>query len=77
MNIFEKLLKIMGKNYWKLTNHELEQTASKHKIGEYAFTSGKLSRKLIIEQLVFKDKFINSFVAILISIAALIISIIS
>jgi len=76
MNIFEKLLKLIGKNYWKLSNHELELTASKHKIGEYAY-SGKISRKRIIEQLVFKDKFINSFVAILISIVALIISIIS
>ena len=65
------------KNYWQLSDHDLEILASKYKIGEYGYTSGKISRKLIIEQLVFRDKFINSFVATVIAIIALLISIVA
>ena len=63
-----------NRNYWKLSDHALEILASKYKIGEYGYTNGRISRKIIIEQLVFRDKFINSFIATIISIIALVVS---
>lgn len=58
--------------YYRMTTKELELEANKYKIGEYY--DGKISRKLIIEQLVFKDKANHSFVAIVVSIIALLFS---
>jgi len=69
------MLNLIKKNYWQLSEHDLEILAAKYKIGEYANPS--ISRKAIIEQLVFRDKFITSFTAIIISIIALIVSIIA
>lgn len=35
LSLFEKLLALLGKNYWGMTDHELELLASRFKIGEY------------------------------------------
>jgi len=75
------MLNLIKKNYWQLSDHDLELLAAKYKIGEYATPGAvfisSISRKAIIEQLVFRDKFITSFTAIIISIVALVVSIIT
>ena len=40
------------KNYWKMTDEELVKEAGRHHIEEYGYAiGGKISRKIIIEQL--------------------------
>lgn len=76
-----KLFQVFGVDkYYKMSNSELEQEASKYKIGEYVESTGErtvVRRRLIIEQLLAKDLSNNSRVAIFISLFALVISIIS
>lgn len=76
--LFEKYLTLTGRNYWKLNDRDLELVASKYHIGEYAgngtIWSG-ISRKKIIEQLVFKDKFISALIFEIVSVFALVVSI--
>ncbi len=43
------------RNYWGMSNEELEREASRHHIGEYGFADGTISRERIISQLVAKD----------------------
>ena len=57
-----------------MSTKDLELEANKYNIGEYY--NGKISRKLIIEQLVKKDGANKSNVAIIISLAAIVLSII-
>lgn len=61
--------------YYQMDNHRLELEAGKFHIGEYA-PNGRISRKLIIEQLIAKDLANNSRFAILISAISLILSLI-
>lgn len=71
---------ISADRYYKMTTEELEQEASKYKIGEYAENmAGRtiVRRRLIIEQLLAKDLANNSRFAVFLSILALIISIVS
>ncbi len=35
LSFFEKLLALVGKNYWGMSDRELELLASRFKIGEY------------------------------------------
>ena len=80
-NIFANSTEFLTVNkYYKMPDHKLEYEASKYKIGDYAENIGnitKVSRKRIIEQLLAKDSANNSRYATLISILALLISIIS
>lgn len=75
-NIFKFCDKLTVDRYYKMSNHELELEAGKYKIGEY-FDGTKISRQLIIKQLLEKDIANNSRFAILISLLALMISIVS
>ncbi len=80
LSFFEKFLVLFGKNYWQMSDGELEQVASKYHIGEYGIpgTFGpRVSRKNLIEQLVYRDRFINAFVSIAISLLAILISLIA
>lgn len=63
--------------YYKMGDAELENEAAKRKIKEYGYSSGQISRKIIIDQLIQRDKANNSRIAIFISVIALIISLIS
>ncbi len=49
------------KNYWKMTDEELEKEAGRHHIEEYGYAiGGKISRKIIIEQLLAMDSTRNA-----------------
>lgn len=64
--------------YYEMSNTELEQEAAKWHIGEYSFGGTRpISRKIIIEQLIEKDKANNSRIAIVISVLATLLSIIA
>jgi len=62
--------------YYQMDDHKLELEANKFHIGEYA-PNGRISRRLIIEQLIAKDLANNSRFAILISGISLILSLIA
>lgn len=64
--------------YYRMTNVELEHEAKKFKIGNYAVEKGGITgvdREKIIKQLIEKDAANNSRLAIFVSFAALIVSI--
>ena len=64
--------------YYKMGNHELEIEAAKYKIGGYGNpTTGRVIRERIITQLLGKDKANNSRYAIIISLVALVVSILA
>jgi len=43
------------KDYWRLSDKDLELEARKHNIGEYGYADGTISRERIISQLVARD----------------------
>lgn len=90
MDIFERLLKLFGKDYWQMSNFDLWVLAKKYNIVVLGFNvdeddTGLLDdfrygptgdqREELIRKLVFRDKFASSFVAVLISLVALVISV--
>lgn len=78
-NYWDRLMKKTGKDYWKLSDLDLTLIAINNNIVSHDFISNKLSknqRKLIIDELVKRDKYISSFIAIIISVIALALSII-
>lgn len=73
----KKVIDLLTVNkYYRMSDGELEREASKWKIGEY-FNGQFISRRIIIEQLIERQKANNSRTAILISVVALIISIVA
>lgn len=74
MKLILKLLTV--DRYYKMNDSELEREAAKWNIKEYGYQNGNISRKIIIEQLIQKHKANNSRIAIIVSILALLISII-
>lgn len=91
MNMFDQLLKLFGRDYWRMTDKELLSPVVRYhlelppysmedvNVKEYVkdpsfWHTLRANRKRIIEQLIARDKFASSFVAIAISIIALIIS---
>ncbi len=76
MKIFNKITNWLSVNrYYKMSDAELENEASKWKIRGYGFASGSIDRQIIINALLEKDKANNSRLAIAISVIALIVSI--
>lgn len=72
------LFKLIGVDrYYKMNDHQLELEASKFHIGEYVLPGGKLSRDLIIKQLIQKDTANLSSIAIVISVLSLFVSLIA
>lgn len=63
--------------YYEMDNRELENEASKYRIGGYASSNGGVIRERIIEQLIKKDQANNSRFAVVISVFALVVSILS
>lgn len=63
--------------YYKMSNAELENEATKWNIHEYGNASGSISRRIIIDQLIQKDKANDSRHAVCISLASLVLSIIA
>jgi hypothetical protein len=61
--------------YYKMDDAELEKEASKWKIRSYANANGSIERQIIIDALLKKDNANNSRYAILISLVAIIVSI--
>lgn len=91
MDIFEQLLKLFGRDYWRMSNYDLWKLNRKYKLrvagwGYDKDDTGLLDHSLfgpwskrdkLIKKLIFRDKFASSFVAIVISIIAIVISAIS
>lgn len=72
------------RDYWAMSNEELEREASRYKIGEYGDARGTISRDRIISQLVAKDTAqevpkvsLRSWIAVAISIGSFLLSIYS
>jgi hypothetical protein len=47
-------------DYWKLTNIQLEELASKYNIGGYAYQNGGIDRGIIIRELLRRDRALES-----------------
>lgn len=78
LNYWDRLMKKTGKDYWKLSDLDLTILAINNNIVNSVFISNKLTkneRKLIIDELTKRDKFISSFIAIAISVIALAVSV--
>lgn len=96
LDLFDRFLKLIGRDYWQLEKGDLYRLAVKYKLEGVKHTlfdreeldpfegmfedksfldEIKLDRSRIIDQLEARDKFASSFVAIVISVLALAISI--
>jgi len=65
------------KNYWNLTDKELEKEAGRFQIGGYANANGVIDRGIIIEQLSKKDSAKHAGVSAWATIINLIIAVVS
>ena len=75
---WDRLMKKTGKDYWKLSDYDLTLLSVSNNIISPDLISNELTknqRKLIINELIKRDKFISSFFAITISVIALALSI--
>lgn len=62
--------------YYTMSDEELTKEASKWKIRSYGNTNGTIERQIVIDALLKKDNANNSRYAIIISVIALIVSIV-
>ena len=65
------------RNYWRLTDKELEEEAERFKISGYANAHGPIDRNIIIEQLIKKDNANNARIAIWATAITIIIAVVS
>jgi len=72
-----KLMNITVNKYYKMNDDELTAEAAKWNIRSYANENGTIERQIIIDALLKKDNANNSRYAIIVSIVALIVSIIT
>ncbi|MFA6587559.1 MAG: hypothetical protein WCT08_00650 [Patescibacteria group bacterium] len=73
----KKVIDLLTVNkYYRMSDGDLEREAAKWKIGEY-FDGRLISRRLVIEQLIERQKANNSRIAIFISFIALLISLVA
>lgn len=77
MNWLKKILDISVNKYYRMEDPELAAEASKWKIRSYGNTNGTIERQIIIDALLKKDNANNSRYAIILSILAVAISLIS
>ena len=77
MNWFKKTLDISVNKYYRMSDTELEAEASKWKIRSYGNSNGTIERQIIVDALLKKDNASNSRYAIIVSMIAILISVIS
>lgn len=75
--MFKKLNNFTIDRYYKMSDGELEKEANKWKIRGYGYSNGTINRDIIIDALLKKDASNNSRYAIIISIFAAALSLIS
>ena len=75
--LLSKFLNISVNKYYRMDDIELEAEASRWKIRSYGTQSGIVERQIIIDALLKKDNANNSRYAIIISLLAILISIVS
>lgn len=76
-NKLDKLFDISVNKYYRMDNAELESEASKWKISSYGNANGEIERQIIIDALLKKDNANNSRYAIILSLLAIIVSVIA
>lgn len=77
MNWFKKTFDISVNKYYRMEDPELETEASKWKIRSYGNSNGTIERQIIIDALLKKDNANNSRYAIIVSMIAILMSVIS
>ncbi len=76
--MLNKFLNIISVNkYYRMNDAELEAEANKWKIRSYGNSNGTIERQIIIDALLKKDDANNSRYAIIISILAIVVSIVA
>ena len=75
-NFLNNLLDISVNKYYRMDDTELEEEASRWKIRSYGNQNGTIERQIIIDALLKKDNANNSRYAIIISLFAILISIV-
>lgn len=75
--MLNKFLDISVNKYYRMNDAELEAEASKWKIRSYGNSNGTIERQIIIDALLKKDDVNNSRYAIIISLIAIVVSIVA